>query len=189
MTSTLIGFKEWASVCEALGSGRQSIILRKGGIIEDGGSFRPDHQTFLLLPTYWHQQADGLKPSEQHFLTLAESKRPADDQFAVRHFAAVKESYPVRSIDALNRLASLHVWSEAVVEERFHRWHEDVVHAMVVRVFQLKSDLTLLIKPEHRGCKSWVELDTPVSLVTATPVLSNADFADQSGFIARALAG
>ena len=26
------GFKEWAMVCEALGRGEQSIILRKGGI-------------------------------------------------------------------------------------------------------------------------------------------------------------
>ena len=29
-----IGFKEWAIVCEALGRGRQSVILRKGGIAE-----------------------------------------------------------------------------------------------------------------------------------------------------------
>jgi hypothetical protein len=29
-----VGFKDWAIVCEALGRGRQSIILRKGGIGE-----------------------------------------------------------------------------------------------------------------------------------------------------------
>jgi hypothetical protein len=29
-----VGFKEWAIVGEALGRGRQSIILRKGGIAE-----------------------------------------------------------------------------------------------------------------------------------------------------------
>ena len=29
-----VGFKEWAIVCEALGRGEQSIILRKGGIAE-----------------------------------------------------------------------------------------------------------------------------------------------------------
>ncbi|NBS89997.1 DUF1802 family protein, partial [bacterium] len=29
--------KEWASVCAALASGRQSILLRKGGIAEPTG--------------------------------------------------------------------------------------------------------------------------------------------------------
>ena len=45
-----VGFKEWAIVCEALGRGEQSIILRKGGIAEgrDGFSFR--HRGVLSFP-------------------------------------------------------------------------------------------------------------------------------------------
>jgi hypothetical protein len=34
-----VGFKEWALVCEALGRGEQTIILRKGGIAEGRGGF------------------------------------------------------------------------------------------------------------------------------------------------------
>ena len=34
-----VAFKEWLGVCEALGSGRQSLILRKGGVAEDGGEY------------------------------------------------------------------------------------------------------------------------------------------------------
>src|SRR5207244_11495131 len=51
-----VGFKEWGIVCEALGRGRQSIILRKGGIAEgrDGFSFR-QHE-FFLFPTFFHEQ-------------------------------------------------------------------------------------------------------------------------------------
>ena len=33
-----VGFKEWALVCQALGTGRQSIILRKGGIATTWGA-------------------------------------------------------------------------------------------------------------------------------------------------------
>ena len=51
-----IGFKEWSLVCEALGRGMQSVILRKGGIAEgrEGFSFR--HREFFLFPTFFHEQ-------------------------------------------------------------------------------------------------------------------------------------
>ena len=51
-----VGFKEWALVCEALGRGEQTIMLRKGGIAEgrDGFSFR--HREFFLFPTFFHEQ-------------------------------------------------------------------------------------------------------------------------------------
>jgi hypothetical protein len=54
-TSIRTAFKEWAAICRALATGRQDVILRKGGIVEDGGEFRPDHASFLLLPTFLHQ--------------------------------------------------------------------------------------------------------------------------------------
>ena len=53
-----VGFKEWAIVCEAIGRGEQSIILRKGGIAEgrDGFAFR--HAEFFLFPTFFHEQIE-----------------------------------------------------------------------------------------------------------------------------------
>ena len=50
-----IGFKEWTLVCDALGRGEQSIILRKGGIAEGRAGFRFQHPEFLLLPTLFHE--------------------------------------------------------------------------------------------------------------------------------------
>jgi hypothetical protein len=65
-----IGFKEWALVCEELGSGRQSIILRKGGIAEGRSGFRFEHADFLLLPTLFHEQVVKLKLPEPASLPL-----------------------------------------------------------------------------------------------------------------------
>jgi hypothetical protein len=42
-----MAFKEWAVVCEALGSGRQSVILRKGGIAEGREGFAFLHREFF----------------------------------------------------------------------------------------------------------------------------------------------
>ena len=61
-----VGFKEWAIVCEALGCGRQSMILRKGGIAKaDGFAFR--HRRFFFFPTFFHEQLekDGGRPAWQ----------------------------------------------------------------------------------------------------------------------------
>ena len=54
-TSLQVGLKEWAVVCGALASGRQMVLLRKGGIYEAAGEFEVEHREFLLFPTYLHQ--------------------------------------------------------------------------------------------------------------------------------------
>ncbi len=46
-----IAFKEWAIICDTLGSGAQSIILRKGGIHEGREGFSFKHPDFFLFPT------------------------------------------------------------------------------------------------------------------------------------------
>src|SRR5437763_250989 len=69
-------FKEWAVVCQALAGGRQALILRKGGIAEAGGAFRPDHTRFWLFPTYLHQTAEALKPPVAATLPAVERERP-----------------------------------------------------------------------------------------------------------------
>ena len=56
-----IAFKEWAGVCAALAEGRQSLIVRKGGIAEGPRGFAPEHDVFWLYPTQVHQAEQGLR--------------------------------------------------------------------------------------------------------------------------------
>ena len=56
-----VAFKEWAIVCEALGRGRQSIILRKGRIAEGRGGFSFRHREFFLFPTFCHEQPEKVR--------------------------------------------------------------------------------------------------------------------------------
>ena len=46
--------KEWATVVKALENGNQTILLRKGGILETTG-FNVNSKKFFLFPTYEHQ--------------------------------------------------------------------------------------------------------------------------------------
>ncbi len=50
-----IGLKEWAVTSDVLGRGDQILMLRKGGIREDGRHFKIEHETFLLYPGLYHE--------------------------------------------------------------------------------------------------------------------------------------
>ena len=56
-----VGFKEWQVVCDALASGRQTVILRKGGIHEGRAGFSFAHESFYLFPTRFHAQGEHVR--------------------------------------------------------------------------------------------------------------------------------
>ena len=72
-----IGFKEWALVCQALGDGRQRVIIRKGGIAEGRDGFAFKHREFFLFPTFFHEQLDRVRE------TKAVLPEPRPDEIAV----------------------------------------------------------------------------------------------------------
>ena len=150
-------FKEWAVVCRALASGRQDVILRKGGIVEDGGSFRVDHKSFYLLPTFLHQSIDCIIPEAQDLFIDIESDRPPSGSVVLTHEATVIRSSRVSSLDAVLALRDRHIWSDAVVSERFHRWKNEL-HVLEVSVCALPHPLTLPWSHDYEGCKSWVDI-------------------------------
>jgi hypothetical protein len=180
-------FKEWAVVCRALARGEQSLILRKGGIIEEGGDFKPDRPSFLLFPTYSHQSPDSVVEKARPWLLELENEQPAAGTVDFRNYAVITYALRVHSLPAVLALRGQHIWSDDVVEERFHRWR-DSIYALVVRVYELPRVVTLQLCEEYAGCKSWVDLSEDVPTDGAKPVLSDAEFADRAAAVRAALA-
>src|SRR5262245_20300271 len=168
-------FKEWGAICRALGSGRQIVILRKGGIVEPGGAFRVEHDEFLLFPTFLHQSADNLVPAARYLLDEADVEMPRAGQIIFRHYATVTDSFRIQSQEALPRLRGYHVWSDEVVEERFHRWQKSL-HLLVVRIYSLPQPATVPMYDEYAGCKSWVDLREDVSVEGSRSVFSDEEY-------------
>ncbi|HVA46561.1 MAG TPA: DUF1802 family protein [Pirellulales bacterium] len=179
-------FKEWAVVCKALAGGRQSLILRKGGIVEEGGEFRPDHPEFLLFPTFSHQSPDSVVPDARPLLRDLKADEPEAGTIVLRHYAVVADALRVKSLSAVLRLRGQHIWSDEVVEERFHRWRE-FVYALVVRVYALPQAVVLPLEEDYTGCKSWVELSHDVPIAGSDSVLSDEEFARRHEAIRGAL--
>lgn len=146
-------FKEWAAVCEALGNGRQSVLIRKGGIAEgrEGFSFR--HSEFFLFPTWFHEQLDRT--------TLpADTELPAEpaDEIEIRYAATVEWTGLVTDWVRVQALRDLHVLHEDVVAERYAYDDADGVHVAFVRTYRLEPPLRLKNEKAYGGCKSWIEI-------------------------------
>ena len=57
-----LALKEWSAVVHALLDGRQTVLLRKGGIHEK--RFAVTASRFLLFPTVAHSHADRVRPEQ-----------------------------------------------------------------------------------------------------------------------------
>lgn len=171
-----VAFKEWAVVVDALGRGEQLVLLRKGGIHEGRGGFRPEHKEFLLFPTRFHQQRAAVMPAAQaRFDELARSF-PPEDRVRITYGATVAASHQIRSLDAALALRGRHIWREEVIKERFAWGREESVWALVVRVFRLAGPVELPLQPDYAGCRSWLTLAEEVPTAGAAPVLPDAEF-------------
>lgn len=146
-------FKEWAVVCEALGDGRQSIILRKGGIAEghEGFSFR--HGEFFLFPTWFHEQLSKTVLPEATALPAQ-----PEDEIEIRYAVTLEWTRLVTDLELLRGLRSFHILHDSVLEERFHYDGRQGVHVALVRVFRLDPPKRLAMEKKFGGCRSWVEL-------------------------------
>lgn len=165
-----IAFKEWAVICEALGRGEQSIILRKGGIHEGREGFSFKHPEFYLFPTLFHEQ-------------LAKTRLPADTalpptgtgQIIIRHWAKVEWTATITDLERALVLSPFHFWTEEVVRERFFYDQAPGVHLAFLRVFRCEPVWSFPDEPKYGGCRSWVTIPVQPEGSTHLPVLGNAE--------------
>lgn len=173
-----IAFKEWAVVADALGAGRQILILRKGGISEGRGGFKMEWPEFLLFPTLFHQQGEWVVPEAQARFAAMGPELPTGAELPVTHFARVAEWRQLESLAAAEALEGQHILRPEVIRDRFEWGREKAIFAIAVRVFRLAAPRRLPMLPAYGGCKSWVELAEEFDPANATPALDDAQFAE-----------
>lgn len=181
--------KEWSSVVEALKSGRQIVLIRKGGLADKGRVFAVEDDEFFLYPTYLHQQIEFIRPEFAAEFERAAARRTENGSVAFDSYAVVQESIPVTSEAALRRLDGLHVWNHRFVEHRLQWKPDNPAWVVVLRTYRLPQVVTVPERPWYRGCRSWVKLEEPLPTAQAAPVLSDAEFAQKLAAVKHALAG
>ena len=170
--------KEWAITCAALSQGRQIILLRKGGLLDEDGSFSLEHGQFFLLPTYLHQEMALVKPAHRDLFDIA---RPEADESArvaiLRHFARVEAIWQLDLRDEKLLKLAPHIWSDQYLDLRFGYQSDKPLGCVALRLYELDAPLRYELAPADRGCRSWIETPKPLES-GATPALDDASFGE-----------
>ncbi|MGD0137653.1 MAG: DUF1802 family protein [Tepidisphaeraceae bacterium] len=177
-----VALKEWAVVCAALGSGRQIILLRKGGIYESAGEFEIEHRRFLLFPTYLHQNAAMLKDDEKSHLTVMTAE---PQKIEISLAAEITDIIPMSDRATMDALNDEHIWSAGLIDMRFNYRPENPLYLLLVRAYRLARPTTIDNAPAYAGCKSWVPLDCVIATKDAVPALDDAEYARRRDKVLR----
>ncbi len=198
-----IGFKEWSLVCDALGRGEQTVILRKGGLAEGRGGFSFRHREFFLFPTFFHEQigkvrsaagpryaaasanaeSDGgalnltFSHGEKELLATVEENGASGREIVISFYATVERAVRIDSLETAEALARLHVLTPEVVRERF-AYKSGGLNVAFIRVFRLEAAWVLPNEKRFGGCRSWIELPAAPEM-TLQPVLDEAAHAER----------
>jgi hypothetical protein len=185
MTTTLTqpALKEWSAAVHALLDGRQTVLLRKGGIHEK--RFAVTASRFLLFPTVAHSHAERVRPEHRELLDAAAADS-TDDAIVLRAGAKVIAAVEVNQPDALEEIAPLHIWTaESVRADRLDFRPKRRLTVLVVQASPLLEPLRVVRIPDYAGCTSWVQL--PVNPEWAEPVHDDATLAEIAERVRRSV--
>lgn len=160
--------KEWSTVTGALEAGEQTVLLRKGGILETASGFNVESSQFLLYPTWEHQSAENIRePFRRHL----DRERPEQGTNRISSYAEVLAEADISSDETIRRLEPFHIWSPRYIEARRNWEPQKPIKAIYLRVFRMDYPMTIPVLPEYSGCKSWLDLDDPIP--SGKPVLAD----------------
>lgn len=180
-----IALKEWAVVIDALGRGRQVLLLRKGGIAEGRGGFELLHRQWVFYPTWEHQQAELIRPEFREDFDRA--KPPSGNVVPVQYLGKAAAIRPApNSLEALASMEASHIWNESFLRMRYEYRPDLPLHMVLVRVYRLARPAGVAYDPRYAGCRSWVQLNEEIDARGAEPVLTDAEFEQATEALERA---
>jgi hypothetical protein len=164
--------KEWATVVSALESGDQTVLLRKGGILETASGFAIESKKFFLFPTYEHQSIENIKPQFARHLEAAMSDKPKDGKIRITSYAEVLAESDVSDEKKIDQLSKFHIWSDSYIAARRNWMPQKPVKAVFLKTYKVPP-FDIEQRPEFQGCKSWIDINANLS--SGKAVLSESE--------------
>jgi hypothetical protein len=185
--ATTIALKEWGAVVHALLQGRQTVLLRKGGVHEKAftlpggtagsstsgtagantsgtagantsGTAGTVRGGFVLFPTVAHSHRERVRDEHADLLEAGEADA-SDATLTLRAGVQLVEVIEVARPEALPQIADTHIWTdESVKTDRVDFRPRHALQALVVRAVELPEPVVLQRTEDHGGCRSWLEL-------------------------------
>ena len=154
---------EWNATIEALGQGKQSILIRK---------YNTNVNEFLLFPTVSYALKDDYLESFQedykNFVKENSLPNKKDSKFEIKYYAKVEKvvEKPSTRIGSLN---DFHIWTKDHVKSYLGNSKAQI---WILRVYELNEPKFL---ERTRGMK-YANVNEDVSLDNLRPVLSDSEF-------------
>ena len=187
LAATQKALKEWAVVCRALEQGRQSVLLRKGGIIEETRDFKLIEPRFLLFPTFEHQEIGSVQEPYRSWFAETLAARANADVVRIASGADVTDLFLTHDLDALLALSDHYAWSEDYIRMRMAYKPRKPMNVVVVRTWVLPEPVDVPVLEHFAGCKSWVPLEEALDVSATRTVLSDEEHASRVETIASIL--
>ena len=162
MTEITKCINEWNATIEALGQGKQTILIRKYGTTLN---------EFLLYPTISYANKDDVLDSFQDDCKnfVKDNLLPAGEnrKYEVKYYATVEEviEKPSTRIGAFNKF---HIWTRDHVKEYLGRKEAKI---WILRVYKLDNPQIL----KRNRAMRYANVDKPVKL-EGKPVMSDDEF-------------
>lgn len=179
--------KEWAVVCRALVEGRQSVLLRKGGIIEETRDFALVERRFLLFPTFEHQDVSSVQEPYRDWFDETLAERPGPHVVRIAGWGEVTDLYLTHDLEALLELSEQYAWSQDYIRMRMAYKPRKPMNVVVVRAWSLPEPIDVAVLEHFAGCKSWVPLEVGIRLDGSTPALDAEAHTERARQIATIL--
>lgn len=188
---SMLALKEWSIICKALEEGKQTILLRKGGILEYKKGFEISQKLFLLYPTLEHQAAEYLQSNylqEYELLLKRNSSEIVQDKVnTLRIMARIEAMQEFHDHELLSKLEKYHIWNEKYVNMRMNYNPKKPMNALLLRIYKLSQPISIDVNPAWAGCKSWIDIEVPSRygnqygnihelLNQSVPVIKDKDF-------------
>jgi hypothetical protein len=162
--------KEWAIAITTLRSGALILLPRKGGIRDPLHPFAKIPQRAALFPTYEHQAPHYLKDPVE--IVLPDPHGP----IGIDTWAEVTHGFTLQTEAEMMALLPFHIWTAAFMTERLKWRSQQPLQVLLLRVYGLAESVELERSPSHAGCRSWIDLDTPISTQQSSPALSDSEY-------------
>ena len=184
------GLQEWAVCCRALGEGRITLTVRKGGVHERGGGlFTLEQQRFALMPTYLHQDATRVLPAYGGAYFAAVTTDPQPGVITIACWAEAVRIWKVGDPGRIQALKDELLWEGGELARRFAYRDQPWLHVVALRIHRLPQPVAIPDHPSYAGCRSWIPFKQPIPVTGSTAVLDDATHAWRLSTISGILDG
>lgn len=167
----------------ALLLGRQTVLLRKGGIHEKRFSLQGSE--FVLYPTVAHSHVASTRPEHADLLPRGAAD-VTGEAVVVRASASVVDVIEVTRPESIAALEPFHIWTTASVRaNRIDFRPKRRLTAIVVAVRPFLAPVSLPIRDEYGGCLSWLDLPDFAGPELGAPVRSTEALRDVATQVRR----